>query len=177
MISSPSPSSAAAAVVKTTVARWRRIEHAGWLLACAVYVAVGATKIWPALRFAPVRPNEPFASTDIYLETTTGQAHASSRLLQILAPLPREQAIVLILPDNGVRSALINQAVCYLAWPREVRWLCADAPDVKEQLIAMSPSTVAAVIFWDTTPFLTLAGAHIGAGQIVIPVSHVASNQ
>jgi hypothetical protein len=164
--------------VKSNLSRGRILEAGAWFVAVAAYVAVGSANIWPTLSFPRLHPSEPFASTDNYLEVATGLPHASSRFLQTMAPLARDKAVVLILPDNGLRSAFINQNVSYLSWPREVRWLCADAPDVKEQLFAMSPSTVAALIFWDTIPFPNLpAGIHIAADQVVIPVSYAATNR
>jgi hypothetical protein len=155
-----------------TSGRWRLIARAGWFVALAAYTAVGAANIWPTLSVPTLRPAEAFVSTDSYLEAATGVPHASARILHILAPLARDKTVVLVLPDNGVRSAFINQNVSYLSWPREVRWLCADSPNVQQELFAMPPTNVAAIIFWDTPPFPNMpAGVHIGANQVVVPVT------
>lgn len=143
-----------------------------WLIALLAYAAIGAANIWPKLNFEPLHPGEAFVATDRYLEPATALPHASERILQILAPLARDKAVVLVLPDAGVRSAFISQNVSYLSWPREVRWLCADAPDMQAQLFAMRPSDVAAIIFWNTSPLPNMPrGIHIGAEQMVIPVT------
>lgn len=149
-----------------------------WSVLCIGYVAIGEPRIWPGLIFNRIRFQEPLASTDMYLETLTGTRQASRRILQALAPLASDKPVVLILPDNGVRSAVIDQNLIYLSWPREVRWLCADSPHFQEELFGMPPSTIAAVVFWDVAPPPGFPpGIRLGSTQVLIPLSQAAPNQ
>lgn len=140
-----------------------------WSGLCGAYLLVSLPRILPGFAFGKLKPSEPYCSTDSYLQALTGAEHASSRILEALESLPPNKTIVLVLPDAGVGSAFIAQNVTYLCWPREVRWLTAK--NGQAELYALSPSTLAAVLFWDVTPFAGLPnGIRLGAGQVLVPL-------
>lgn len=146
-----------------------------WLLALLAHVGLVGIYTKPDLRFWRLNPDNAFASTDPYLEVLTGQPHLSAHLFQILDQLPLGEAIVLVLPDDGIRSAFINQNVSYFSWPREVRWLSEKSPGIRDESLTMQAEhphdgNAAALIFWDTEPLPHLpTGIKIGPHQIVVP--------
>jgi hypothetical protein len=155
--------------------RW--IGPVAWSIGFAAFAAIGTMEIWPSLSFVPLRPGDAFISTDFYLEEDTGVPRVSARILEALAPLARDKAVVLVLPDNGVFSALINQNVSYLSWPREVRWLCADSPNWKEQLLTTPRNEIAAIILWETPSPNLPRSIRLGANQLLIPVTSAPSTE
>lgn len=153
-------------------AKFARAFHLGsWAILLCAYLVVSGPKIWPVLSSPAIRSSDALSSTDAYLHALTGRAHASAQILATLAPLPVDKAVVLVLPDAGVRSAFIAQNVSYLSWPREVRWVCAEGGQAKNQILAMPPTSLAAIIFWDVAPIAWLpSGVRLGAGQVIIPM-------
>ena len=138
----------------------------------ATYVLIGAANIAPVLTLAALHPNAPFASTDFYLETLTGAPHLSKGIEAAIARIPEEKAVVLIVAESGVRSALIAQTVGYLSWPHEVRWLTANSTDAHAALFAMTPSSVGAVLFWEVKPFAEMPpGIPMGPQQVLVPLA------
>lgn len=79
--------------------------------------------------------------------------------------------MVLFLPDNGAKSRLVVLTLIYLGWPREVRWLPANDGDVERQLMTLTPSALAALIFWDVKPPDWLpAGIPLSPDQVIVPM-------
>lgn len=143
-----------------------------WLGAGLAFVLLSAEKIKPKLHFSAIRNRGEFASTDSYLAPLTGVSNPSARLLKILDRLPQDKSVVLVVPDDGPRSAFIEQNVAYLSWPREVIWLCANVKQPEQALFNLRPSSLAAVIFWEVTPFARLKqGIRVGATQVIVPLA------
>ncbi len=142
-----------------------------WVSLLCTYLVVSLNYLAPAISPLALEPANSLYSTDSYLQNLTGTAHASNLILRALAPLPRDKTIVLVLPDRGPRSGYIAMNLSYLSWPHAVRCLSAAQGDVADQLSAISPASIAAIIFWDTPAFLSNASAtQIGPRQLIVPL-------
>src|SRR2546430_16749167 len=92
----------------------RALHMVVWTGLCCAYLVVSLPKIWPLLKPRPIGPATPLYSTDLYLAVLTGRAHASARILHVLAALPRDKTVVLFLPDAEVKSRFTALTVIYL---------------------------------------------------------------
>ncbi|MGI8432892.1 MAG: hypothetical protein ACR2MW_11465 [Chthoniobacterales bacterium] len=153
----------------TRTVQW--IQLAGWSLLLGLYLAVSAPQLWSSLQFEWHGRASASYSSDAYLETVTRTRKASARILQALDTVPADKTIVLVLPDSGVRSAFIAQNMTYLSWPREVHWISAEKGDLEDQIFALAPATVGAVLFWDVAPAANWPGGlRLGPGQVIFPL-------
>lgn len=145
-----------------------------------IWLGLGAAFLWCSLpklhlqRWGSIGPATSFYSTDFYLRALIGRSDASERILQTLAPLPRNKEVILFLPDTGQESRLVVLIVVYLSWPREVRWLPVTDSEVERKLISLNPRTLAALIFWDVSPPHWLpAGVPLSPEQVIVPMRSI----
>jgi hypothetical protein len=93
-------------------------------------------------RFGPV---DSLHSIDRYVWGMNG-AERAHQVVATLSSLPGDRRIVIFVRPDG-ESSMLGVAMSYLAWPHEVQVFTGDDQMAATRLTAITPDSVAAVIF------------------------------
>jgi len=138
---------------------------------CGAYLLTSIPIIAPVMTAGRFGPIDPFHSSNSYLEELTQTRHASERILQIVSTLPSSKTIAIALPGNDEQGAFVEEIVAYLCWPRELRWVPVANENVEDELRAIDPETLSAVIFWKVKPPSWMPpGVTWGEGITIVPL-------
>ena len=90
-------------------------------------------------------PVDSLHSIDRYVWGMNG-AKPAHQVVATLSTLPRDRRIVIFVRPDG-ESSMLGAAMSYLAWPHEVQVFAGDDQMAAARLAAITPDSVAAVIF------------------------------
>ncbi len=134
-------------------------------------IAASLSAVRGGLRGQMPRSINPFYSTDAYLEAITGAPHASERVLDVMAGLPKDKPLLIFERDQDSASSLLGMTLAYLAWPSEVRFEIVRGIACDRQLGAVAPDSLAAVAFCDLpAPTWIAGGIRLGANSRILPI-------
>lgn len=130
----------------------RSIHALAVTLFLTLFVALGASRIWLALRSGMVGPAVPFYSTDRDIAGLSGITNGSERIVQTLAALPGSKRLVIILPEGDAPSIYFALMIGYLGWPRTVDAIQIAPEEAGARVRQLDPATFEAILFCRIPP-------------------------
>jgi hypothetical protein len=115
----------------------------------ATLIGSGASPVKRALGGPFPDRIDAFHSSNVYLQAITESAHASERIVEIMAALPPGKPLLIFEREKDPGSSMLGMALAYLAWPREVRFETANGGHCDDQLAKVPPGSVSGVAFCD----------------------------
>lgn len=132
-------------------ASWAVLLHSIlWTGLVVALVVFSIPNLWRETRRDRFGPIDSLHSIDRYLWGMNG-AKIAHQVVETFAHLPEDRRVVILARADG-ESSLLAVGMSYLAWPRRVQMFSGDDRALAQQLGAISPDSVGAVVFCKIHP-------------------------
>jgi hypothetical protein len=151
---------------------WQGILHVSvWSALLGTFLFQSAPIVGHAVAENNIGSIDANHTLDNYLQTLTGLRNGSQRVDEVLQSLPKNRPLVIFVRGDNPPSDFLGMLVGYLSWPRDVRIVKLRNTTVDQEVAAIAPSSVAALVFCSVSPPPSLGKAiRLGSNILLVPV-------
>src|SRR3989442_5969132 len=133
--------------------RIRFYLHVGlWYALLAIFLARSIRTVGPAVLENKIGPIDPNHSTDSYLSGLTHVRNGSDLFERLVATLPRDKSLVILVDAGNSPSEFLGMLVAYLSWPCDVQVVRLRPSTYSRELAAIKGASVRGVVFCALKP-------------------------
>jgi len=159
--------------------RTRFYLHVGlWCGLCVVFLFFSIPIVGPAILENKIGPIDPNHSTDSYLSGLTHVRNGSDLFERLVATLPRDKSLVILVDAGNSPSEFLGMLVAYLSWPCDVEIVRVRPSTYSRELAAIKGASVGGVVFCDLKPPVSIKNkVNFGSSITFVPTESLNPNQ